>query len=80
MRNSTSQPLENVKAVGTFRTTDGTFVKSEDALIKFNPLLPGQVSPFKVGGTDNPAIKKCEVSFKTIWGKTVDFVDKSKKK
>jgi hypothetical protein len=41
------------------------------ALIDYNPLLPGQVSPFKAGGTDNPAIKKCEVGLKTLWRKTL---------
>jgi hypothetical protein len=80
VKNVSSNAIENVMAIGTFRTNDGTFVKSRDALIDYNPLLPGQVSPFKAGDTNNPAIKKCEVSFKTLWGKAINFVDKSKRK
>jgi len=60
--------LKNVVAVGTFRTADGTLVKSEDALLEFNPIMPGQTSPFSAGGTDNPAITKCGVNFKIMFG------------
>jgi len=55
-------------AVGEFRTKDGTLVKSEDSIIEYNPILPGQTSPFETGGTDNPAITNCNLSFKNLFG------------
>ena len=82
VKNISSRSIENVMAVGEFRTKDGTLVKSEDSLIDYNPILPGQTSPFKTGGTDNPAITKCNLSFKTLFGHQLDYTtakDRKKK-
>ena len=73
VKNVSSQKLKNVMAVGEFRASDGSLVKSEDALIDYNPILPGQSSPFKAGGTDNPAIKSCNISFKYLLGGTIGY-------
>jgi hypothetical protein len=73
VKNISSQSIKNVMAVGEFRTKDGTLVKSEDSLIDYNPILPGQTSPFKTGGTDNPAITNCNLSFKTLFGKQLGY-------
>ena len=80
--NTSSIKLANVMAVGEFRTKDGTLVKAEDSLIDYNPILPGQTSPFKAGGTDNPAIVDCYLSFKTLFGQKIAYTtveDESKK-
>jgi hypothetical protein len=68
VQNMSGEKLDNVEAVGIFRTAGGDLVKSEDALLEYNPILPGQRSPFKVGATDNPEIKRCNVSFKFLLG------------
>jgi hypothetical protein len=73
--NNTSQPLEDVEAVALYYTDDGTFVKSDSALIDYNPLLPGQSSPFSVISTDNPAITRCRVEFKEFFGGTIPHYD-----
>lgn len=73
VKNVSKQSIKNVMAVGEFRTKDGTLVKSEDALIDYNPLLPGQTSPFKTGGTDNPAIINCNLSFKALFGEQLGY-------
>lgn len=73
VKNVSSQSIKSVMAVGEFRTKDGTLVKSEDSLIDYNPILPGQTSPFKTGGTDNPAITNCSLSFKTLFGKQLGY-------
>ncbi len=83
VKNISSQSIKNLMAVGEFRTKDGTLVKSEDSLIDYNPILPGQTSPFKTGGTDNPAITNCNLSFKTLFGKQVSYTtakDRNKKR
>lgn len=73
VKNVSSESIKNVMAVGEFRTKDGTLVKAEDSLIDYNPLLPGQTSPFKTGGTDNPTISNCNLSFKTLFGNQIGY-------
>lgn len=72
VKNTSSGPLENVQAIGIFSEEDGTFVKSDDALIEYNPILPGQTSPFKIMTTNNPAIQKARPEFKTMFGGALD--------
>ena len=68
VKNISNTKLENVVAVVNFRTEDGTLVKSDEALIDYDVLMPGQTSPFEVLTTDNPAIKKLGLSFRIFWG------------
>ena len=74
--NNTSAPLKNVMAVVTFYTVDGTFVKSDEALISYNPILSGQTSPFKAGGSGNPAIAKASLAFKALLGGTISSMSR----
>lgn len=76
VKNVSDRSLKNVMVVGTFKTESGEHVKTEDALIDYNPILPGQTSPFKAGGTDNPQITNCNVSFKELMGGTIGFSNK----
>lgn len=73
VKNISNEPMKNVVAVGHFRTKKGEFIKSTDALLEYNPILPGQTSPFKSGGTTNPAIEGCEVTFKYLMGGSINF-------
>lgn len=67
-------------AVGTFRTNSGELVKSDSALIDYNPLMPGQTSPFKSMGTDNPQITDCGLNFKYLMGGSISFTEKGEQK
>ena len=80
VKNVSSGKLENVMAVGEFRTKSGELVKTEDALLEYNPIMPGQSSPFKAGGTENPQITSCNLSFKYLMGGTVAYTVKGKSK
>ena len=80
VKNISSQPLKNVVAVGEFRTKSGELVKSETALLEYNPILAGQTSPFRAGGTDNPQIGNCGLSFKYLFGGTVEYTERPRKK
>ena len=73
VRNISSRALHNVAAVASFYDTSGGFIASADALIDYNPILPGQTSPFKVMRTENPAMKKAGVEFKYLMGGTIPF-------
>jgi len=48
-------------------------------LIDFDPILPGQTSPFKVLTTHNPAITKGSISFKYILGAQIPHQAKEDK-
>ncbi|HEX3869427.1 MAG TPA: FxLYD domain-containing protein [Pirellulales bacterium] len=66
--NISDRPLSNVEAVAIFKTSNGQFVKSDQAMLTYNPIMPGQTSPFLVITTGNPMISNCTVSFKTLFG------------
>lgn len=68
VKNISDKKLEGVQAVASFYDKDGNFIKSDDAMIEYNPILPGQTSPFETIGTHNPAIEKVTVAFKYIFG------------
>ena len=80
VKNISSQPLKNVLAVGEFRTKSGELVKTETALLEYNPILPGQTSPFRAGGTDNPQIGGCNLAFKGLFGGELQYTEKPKEK
>lgn len=71
VKNISAESMDAVVAVAEFYASDGTFVKSADALIEYNPILAGQSSPFEVLTTDNPAITEGKISFKEFWGGTI---------
>ncbi len=71
VKNISDTSLKNVEALGQTFTMDGQYVNSEDSLIDYNPILPGQTSPFKVMMTMNPEMKRCKVSFKFLMGGSI---------
>jgi hypothetical protein len=73
VQNLSDASIASVDVVGSLRTDGGTFVKSESALIDYQPILPGQISPFEAIGTGNPAIASADISFQYFLGRTIDF-------
>ncbi|MEO0022294.1 MAG: FxLYD domain-containing protein [candidate division WOR-3 bacterium] len=71
VKNISARSLKNVMAVVTFYDKSGNFITSNDALIDYNPILPGQTSPFSVIETYNPAMHKAAVEFKHLLGATI---------
>ena len=69
--------LRNVVAVVSFYDARGNFITSDDALIDYNPILPGQASPFSVMATENPAMRTARVEFKELMGGTIPHIDSS---
>jgi len=71
--NISSVPLDNVMAVVEFEAKDGSLITSSDSMIDYQPILPGQSSPFTVMETWNPAMAKgtAGVSFKTVLGEPI---------
>ena len=76
MKNLTGEPMENVMAVVSYYDDQDNFVTSDDALIEYDPILPGQVSPFEVMTRNNPAIKTGRLEFKVLFGGTIPHREK----
>jgi len=68
VKNISGTRLENVTAVGSWYTDDRSFITSDDTLIDYTALLADQTSPFKVISRYNPAMAKCNVEFKELFG------------
>ena len=75
IKNVSGRRLENVQVVSVYKTLEGAFVESSSSMIEYNPLMPGQSSPFRAIGARNPIIGSCEVSFKTIDGRRLDYIE-----
>lgn len=78
VKNISDKPMDSIVAVGTWFSADGTFIKSDDALIEYRPLLPGQTSPFMTMSSANPAMKKYQVEFKQFSGGLIETKDSRK--
>lgn len=74
VKNISTSKLENVVAVGSFKTARGELVKSGESLIEYRPLMPGQTSPFKVMATRNPEGTHCQIGFRLISGEKVQHM------
>ena len=75
VKNLSKQSLENVAAMATFYTSGGQLITSNDSLIEYNPILPGQTSPFKVMAQYNPAMKKAGIDFKFLFGRQIPWYE-----
>lgn len=68
VKNISDKPIQSLMVVGTHFATSGEFVKSDSAMVEYQPLMPGQTSPFKTMSTYNPMMAKCSVNFKRMFG------------
>ena len=75
VKNISGRSLEHVQAVVSWYTAGDEFITSDSALIEYDPLLPEQVSPFKVGTRTNPEMKRYRVEFKQLMGGTLEAVE-----
>jgi hypothetical protein len=75
VKNISTENLENVMAVGVFKDSEGNVIKTAEALIEFDPLLPGQSSPFEVLDTYHPSVTSGSVTFTTLWGTPLNTQD-----
>lgn len=66
--NQSDRAINRLMVTAIYTTGNGDVVKTSDAMVDFQPLLPGQRSPFSTMTTDNPAIRSCNVTFRTMSG------------
>jgi hypothetical protein len=80
VKNITNEKLEDVEVVGLFYDKNEELITSNDVLIPYNPILPGQISPFEVMVPWNPAMRRANIEFKELMGGTIPWRQKEKKK
>jgi hypothetical protein len=68
VKNISDKSLESVQAVVSWYTDAEEFITSDIGMVGYNPLLPGQTSPFKVMAKHHPAMKKASIEFKKMFG------------
>ena len=71
VKNLTSNVLENVEVLINWYDANDIPRSSDEALIDFNPILPGQTSPWSSIGTYNPALTTFRVQFKELLGGSI---------
>lgn len=71
--NISDASLDNVTAVATFETKDGQFVKNDQAMADYQPIMAGQTSPFTVITTGNPAIARCRLAIQHLFGAAIPY-------
>ena len=75
VENISEAPLAHVAAVATWYDLDGGFIRSDTALIAYNPILPGQRSPYRVISVHKPGMAKYSIVFKSTLGGTIRYRD-----
>jgi hypothetical protein len=75
VRNISDDRLSGVLAVVTWRTASGALVVADEALLEYNPLMPGQATPFETISTYNPEMSTYSVAFRTLSGAAIRTKD-----
>lgn len=71
VKNISMWPLEHVQVVTTWYDKNDTYITHDTAHITYNPILPGQISPFENMDRYNPAATHCRRGFITLIGGTI---------
>lgn len=71
VKNISGNKLEKIEALVTWYDSNGTMITSDSSLIEYNPIMPGQISPFKVMQRFNPLMKNATLEFKFMWGNQI---------
>ena len=78
VKNISMDSISQVQAVASFSDSKGNFISSQSTLIEFDPIVPDQISPFRVMVPWNPVMKQMKLDFKKLMGATIQFKSKDK--
>lgn len=78
VRNISSEPIRSIVAVATWYDKADQFISSDSGLVAFDPLMPGQTSPYSVLIRSNPLMHQYGVAFKTMGGEELRVEDRRK--
>jgi hypothetical protein len=71
VQNLTAAPIKRTVAVVQFLTAHGSLVTSDSAHATFDPVMPKQISPFKVIAFWQPEMRACRIEFQRSSGPTI---------
>lgn len=73
VKNISESSVQNIEAVAILYDENDKFITSDNSLIEYRPLLPEQISPFKIYVTWNPRMNKCSIGFKHFMGSEISY-------
>jgi len=76
VKNISNASIKGIQVVVSHLDKDGKFITSDSHFIEYNPILAGQISPFKVMTRYNPAMKKATLDFKKFGGGSIGWTRK----
>lgn len=79
VKNISDKRLENILVVIYYFDENDEFIKTAEALIDYNPIMPNQISPFEAITTDNPLITNYIVTFKFMFGEFIPIINSRNK-
>jgi hypothetical protein len=75
VKNISPAAIPRVIVVADFGIASGQIVKTAEAAVVYEPVNPGQTTPFRVTIPDNPAIVVYRVTFKDAAGSTIRAIN-----
>lgn len=78
--NVSGDSLASIEAEVSYYTSDGTFIKNDTGFLDYNPVLPGQATPFNTITTGNPAMSNGRLRFKEFGGSEIMSMDRKEYK
>jgi len=75
VKNISGEKLETVNVVVDSYGANGELISSETSFLEYNPLMPGQTSPFTAIVQENPLIKNYKINFKHFAGEQIPHTD-----
>jgi hypothetical protein len=76
VKNISGRKLTRVLFLVTWHDKNGDMITANTSLIEYDPILPGQTSPFKVREPHNPAMEEARIEFKDKRGNKIPFYPK----
>jgi hypothetical protein len=76
VKNISDKPLRNVQACISWYTLNEQFIISDHAITEYDPIMPGQVSPFKIMTRYNPEMDKAVLTFRYLLGPQINTREK----
>lgn len=76
--NDTGDSQPYMKIVEIFSSSNGSFVSTTNTFVTYNPVLPGQSSPFEDWGGNNPVISTVQIAAATEDGEELPTSGKTK--
>jgi hypothetical protein len=77
IKNTSTRSIGHVAITATFFNKKGGFISNGETMINFQPILPGQISPFSGYGGSNPSINYVRIKVAKFEGRELSFSGKT---